>query len=129
MQGLEELGSDYIPGDEKEPVGCRLLLKGIPGIKQGSRLFYKDMQGFWISYGFLQLPADPCIFYRINSEGLTLVGVWVDDLIAGVMNDKVRDELVSAIRVKFPLVDKGNASLFRGINISQSKDLHTVTLS
>ena len=129
LQGLEKLGSDYIPGDEKEPVGCRLLLKGIPGIKQGSRLFYKDMQGFWISYGFLQLPADPCIFYRINSEGLTLVGVWVDDLIAGVMNDKVWDELVSAIRVKFPLVDKGNASLFLGINISQSEDLHTVTLS
>ena len=78
-----------MPEDEQEPVGCRLLLKGIPGIKQGSRLFYKDQQAFWLAYGFTQLPADPCVFYRINSAGLSLVGVHVDDLLAAVPSDEV----------------------------------------
>jgi histone deacetylase 1/2 len=129
LKGLQDLPKDFVPGDEPEPVGCRLLLKGIPGIKQGSRLFYKDQQAFWLSYGFLQLPADPCVFYRIDSTGLTLVGVWVDDLIAAVPNDDVWQAMVTEIRKKFPLADKGNASLFLGIEIKQSKDFHTVTLS
>ena len=70
-------------------MGCRLLIKGIPGIKQGSRLFYQDLRKFWLDNGFTQLPADPCVFYRINAEGLVLMGVWVDDLLAAVPSDSV----------------------------------------
>jgi hypothetical protein len=111
LQELEGLPKDFVPGDEPEPVGCRLLLKGIPGIKQGSHLFYKDQQAFWLSYGFTQLPADACVFFRINSAGLSIVGVHVDDLLAAVPSDEVWNEMVNAIRAKFPLADKGNASL------------------
>ena len=129
LKGIEELPSDFLPGDEPEPVGCRLLLKGIPGIKQGSRLFYQDMRKFWLGYGFTQLPADPCVFYRINAEGLTLVGVWVDDLIAAVPNDDVWNAIIVEIRKKFPVADKGKATLFLGMDIVQSDDFSTVTVS
>jgi hypothetical protein len=37
--------------------------------------------------------------------------------------------MVAAIWAKFPLADKGNAALFLGIDIKQSADLYTVTLS
>jgi hypothetical protein len=37
--------------------------------------------------------------------------------------------MVTEIRKKFPLADKGNATLFLGIDIKQSADFHTVTLS
>jgi hypothetical protein len=53
----------------------------------------------------------------------------VDDLFAAVPSDKVWAEVVAEIRKKFPLADKGNATLFLGIAVTQSKDLHTVTLS
>jgi hypothetical protein len=129
LKGLEDLPKDFLPGDEAEPKGCRLLMKGIPGIKQGSRLFYQEQRKFWLAYGFKQLPADPCVFYRINADGLTLVAVWVDDLFAAVPSNKVWAEVVAEIRKKFPLADKGNATLFLGIAITQSEDLHTVTLS
>ena len=129
LQGIEDLPADFLPGNEAEPLGCRLLIKGIPGIKQGSRLFYQDLRKFWLANGFTQLPADPCVFYRINAEGLVLMGVWVDDLLAAVPSDSVWNEIVAAIRKKFPLADKGNASLFLGIDIRQSDDLGTVTLS
>ena len=129
LKGIEELPSDFLPGDEPEPVGCRLLLKGIPGIKQGSRLFYQDMRKFWLDYGFTQLPADPCVFYRVNADGLTLVGVWVDDLIAAVPNDAVWNAVIAEIRKKFPVADKGKATLFLGMDIVQSDDFCTVTLS
>ena len=53
----------------------------------------------------------------------------MDDLLAAVPSDEVWNEMVTAIRAKFPLADKGNAALFLGIDIKQSADLHTVTLS
>ena len=37
--------------------------------------------------------------------------------------------MVAEIRKHFPLADKGNATLFLGIEIKQSADFHTVTLS
>ena len=42
-QGLKDLPFDYLPPDNggPEPHGFRRLLKGVPGIKQGSHLFYK----------------------------------------------------------------------------------------
>jgi hypothetical protein len=33
LKGLEGLPKDFLPGDEVEPKGCRLLIKGIPGIE------------------------------------------------------------------------------------------------
>ena len=44
---------------------CRQLLKGVPGIKQGSRLFYLEIKRVLLSLGFTVHPADPCVYLRL----------------------------------------------------------------
>ena len=61
---------------------CRQLLKGVPGIKQGSRLFYLEVKKILLSLGFLVHPADPCVYYRLadSSKPFVALAVWVDDI-------------------------------------------------
>ena len=61
LDELLALPPDFLPPKKAEPAGCRQLLKGGPGIKQGSRLFYLKLKAFLIEKGYTQLPADPCV--------------------------------------------------------------------
>ena len=126
---LLALPPDFLPRKEAELAGCRQLLKGVPGIKQGSRLFYLKLKAFLIEKGYKQLPADPCVYYRLSNDGLTLLGVWVDDVLAMVPNNAEWDEFVAAVRTVFALTDKGAVKVFLGMDIKQSADFSVVSLS
>ena len=130
--GLEELlamPADFLPDKQAEPVGCRQLLKGVPGIKQGSRLFYLKLKKFLLDNGYTQLPADPCVYYRVTEKGLSLLAVWVDDVLAMVPTEMEWDAFVELVRGQFSLTDKGDVSEFLGMDIKQSADRSKISLS
>ena len=56
----------------------RRVLKGIPGIPQGPRLFYRHISPVLITQGLQQCKAEHTLFF--NSEKQLYVVVWVDDL-------------------------------------------------
>ena len=56
----------------------RRVLKGIPGIPQGPRLFYRHISPVLIAQGLQQCKAEHTLFF--NSEKQLYVVVWVDDL-------------------------------------------------
>ena len=128
LEELLALPADFLPPQEAEPAGCRLLLKGVPGIKQGSRLFYLKIKNFLLEKGYSQLPADPCVYFRVSEAGLTLFAIWVDDVIAMVPNFSEWAALVACVRTVFAFSDKGPISLFLGIDFVQSKDYSMVSL-
>ena len=129
LDGILKLDSDFLPGSEAEPAGCRQLLKGVPGIKQGSRLFYIKLKNFLVENGFLQLPADPCVYYRSNSKGLCLIAIWVDDVLAAVPDDEEWATILVCLRTQFTVLDKGDATVFLGMDIEQSLDYSMIKLS
>ena len=110
---------------------CRQLLKGVPGIKQGSRLFYFEITKVLLSLGFCVHPADPCIYFRLptSSRSFVAVAVWVDDIFALVSTDAEWVLLLNGLRTSFSLSDKGDVKMFLGMEIVQSADRTTVTLS
>jgi hypothetical protein len=126
---LAALPADFLPPKEAEPAGCHQLLKGIPGIKQGSRLFYLKLKSFLLAQGYTQLKADPCVYYRVSPSGLVLLAVWVDDVLAVVPNDEEWALFVACIRTEFALSDKGAVSTFLGMDFKQSADFSEVSLS
>ena len=129
--GLEELlamPADFLPEKQAEPAGCRRLLKGVPGIKQGSRLFYLKLKRFLLANGFSQLPADPCVYYRVTENGLSLLAIWVDDVLAMVPTEQEWDGFVGLVRGDFALTDKGDVSEFLGMDIKQSSDRSKISL-
>ena len=56
----------------------RRLLKGVPGIPQGPRLFHKKTHGIYTSLGLKQCKSEFCLYFCTQRQ-LFLV-VWVDDL-------------------------------------------------
>ena len=113
LEEILELPADFLPPKEQEPAGCRRLLKGVPGIKQGSRLFYLKLKRFLLESGFTQLPADSCVYYRVDESCLLLLVVWADDILAMVPTESDWELLVAAIRKEFALSDKGAVLISR----------------
>ena len=100
---------------------CRQLLKGVPGIKQGSRLFYLEVKKILLSLDFLVHPADPCVYYRLadSSKPFVALAVWVDDIFALVESEAEWHSLLSGLRTVFSLTDKGCVKMFLGWRFSR----------
>jgi len=58
----------------------RQVLKGVPGIPQGSKLFYKKVRGIFTgpNVGLVQCKSEFCLYFCVK-RNLYLI-VWVDDL-------------------------------------------------
>ena len=54
---------------------CRRLLKGVPGIKQGSRLFYVTMKKVLLDMSFAVCPKDPCVYWRVSQKDVIIIAV------------------------------------------------------
>ena len=114
------------------PYACRQLLKGVPGIKQGSRLFYMEIKKVLLANGYSVHPADPCVYFRLptkSNPSIAAVAVWVDDIFAVIKDDKECQALLVALRAVFAIVDKGDIRMFLGMEILQSADKTSITLS
>jgi hypothetical protein len=68
----------------KDPTGketgytIRRMLKGVPGIPQGPRLFHKKSHGIYTKAGLTQCKSEFCLYY--NAEKHIYLIVWVDDI-------------------------------------------------
>jgi hypothetical protein len=84
-----------------------------------------------LSLGFSVHPADPCVYFRLptSTEPFLAVAVWVDDIFALVANDDQWHSLLTGLRTVFALTDKGDVKMFLGMEILQSEDRATITLS
>jgi hypothetical protein len=65
----------------------RLLLKGVPGIPQGSRLFFETFSGL-LTLGYKPTNADKCLFVNPDLNEKNAVLLWVDDFIHMHENEK-----------------------------------------
>lgn len=114
-----------IPGREDEV--CRLN-KAIYGIKQASRIWNLTLHSALVTFGLKQCAADPCIYSRINKDGMVIVAIWVDDgLIAGSNGALIR-EIVEYLRAKFDM-ECGLAEHFVGLLIQRDRQNRKIYLS
>lgn len=63
----------------------RRLLKGVPGIPQGGKLFYDKFSAILQKCGFNQSAADKCLYIRVREEQMQLCAIWVDDFYSRAM--------------------------------------------
>jgi hypothetical protein len=129
-QIVAELSGLPVPTD-LHPDSCRQLLKGVPGIKQGSRLFYLEIKRVLLSLGFIVHPADPCVYIRLPSSSIAFaaIAVWVDDVFAVVESDADWSSILDGLRASFTISDKGDVKMFLGMEISQNADRSVITFS
>lgn len=127
-QGYYHLFPAPRPLLQGEKLVCQLL-KSIPGVKQGSRLFWLKFVRDLKTLGYSTSPTDSCILFRSEGQETHIIGLWVDDLIHVFNSQRLlascRFELK---RLGYILVSKPNLEWHLGMRITRSTDNLTTTM-
>lgn len=107
-------------GEFGETKVCRLL-KSLYGLKQASRQWNLKFASIMTKAGFRQSKPDHSLFFKKDGEFITLLLVYVDDIVISGNHEAsivaLKEHLHAAIHIK----DLGNLRYFLGIEVARSK--------
>lgn len=106
---------------------CRLL-KTLYGLKQAGREWNAKFNAEMIRLGFTRTTSDPCVYTRLSDFRLTIVTVWVDDLIVSTENQTDMDQFEGEIGNTFNIKNVGEPRLLIGMEIDRDRSRHTLWL-
>jgi hypothetical protein len=109
-------GDDCITHDDPHLAPC-LLLKGVPGIPQGSRLFYQTFAAHLLTMGYIPSNADSCLFINPKLKERNAVILWVDDFVYMCEKASTYDSFIAALRTAFNIPNAGVLVSFLGMRI------------
>jgi hypothetical protein len=98
------------------------LNKSLYGLKQSGRNWNKMLDKHFSDNGFVQSPSDHCVYTKTKNDDMTVVLVWVDDIIIGAKTDEKIKETKLMLQSKFKMKDLGRLSYFLGIEFQQGPD-------
>lgn len=108
----------------KENMVCRLI-KSIYGLKQAARVWNERLHEILEELGFCRSEADPCLYFKITSDGITFIVVYVDDLlIAGKLKDI--ESTAKCLNKYFQLSDLGNLKHYLGIQVERQGNIISI---
>ena len=117
----EELYMKQPPGYEQPGKVCKLK-KSIYGLKQASRILYQNVDKLLTSNGYHRNGYDPCMYSKRTPGHLTIVGVYVDDVVYGSTDPSEVTRFESIMQNTFTTKLLGDVSLLLGIVISRDED-------
>ena len=72
------------------------------GLQSAGAVFYRYAKSWLVNeLGYTPSSVDPCIFHRRTDQGLTIIGLYVDDMIVLTPNSQLKSEFMEAFRHKF----------------------------
>ena len=105
------------------------LNKSLYGLKDSGRVWYDTLSTFLIEIGFTRSQADNALFYKLDGDTRTYIGIHVDDsMIVG--NDlEALTKLEATLNAKFPMKILGDISHFLGSTITRDRAAHTLSIT
>ena len=122
-QFLEQPESFAEPGKE-DWVWC--LKRSLYGMKQSSHIWNKTMHKAMLNWGFKCLHADPCVYYRVNTTGIVLSVVHVDNFLIVSSTPSASHAFKEELKSFWTISDLGEAHFCVGIAISHDCPKRTV---
>ena len=108
----------------KEHLVCRLK-QSLYGLKQSHRCWNSMLDTHLKDMGYVQSTSDPCIYTSTEAE-LSIIGVYVDDLvIVGKSSERIK-QMKIALSQKFDVKDLGELHYFLGVQVVQNHTEGTV---
>jgi Reverse transcriptase (RNA-dependent DNA polymerase) len=113
------LGYDFQQENNRQVI-CRLP-KSLYGLKQASRNWYSKFSKALQEFGFKQSSSDYSLFTLRSHDSITLLLIYVDDMIITGDNERTINAVKGFIQSHFPIKDLGRLKYFLGIEVARSK--------
>ena len=115
--GMEEID----PGSSSED--CYQLLKGIYGLCQAARQFWKKFVNTVKQepFGFQVSPADPCMLFKENELGVCIIIMYVDDMLIIGKKEQMQD-FASKIQKEFSVKIQHNLTDYLGFEFHMNEE-------
>ena len=120
----EEIYMEQPPGYIKkgeEHVVCKLR-RSLYGLKQSSRCWNTVFKQYMESINFKPCTVDPCIFVTGEGADLTIVAVYVDDLIVITKTPETIKKIKETLAARFKMKDLGKLHYCLGISIQHDEE-------
>jgi len=105
------------------------LLKSIYRMKQASRVWNTTFNGEIVSWGFLRLPCEWCVYYRSSPSGTVIFSIHVDDIFAAASSKQELESFKALLQSKWEISDLGPTKFALGIAITRDRPSHSISLS
>jgi hypothetical protein len=104
-----------------------LTVKTFYGLKQSGREWNKEFDNKMKLFGFHCLKSDPCVYVRRDADGVSIITVWVDDLLLFASSDQLMQRMKDDILSQWEATDMGDPTKIVGIEISQTGNSITIS--
>eukprot|EP00253_Pinus_taeda_P013351 PITA_13351 len=104
---------------EKED--CLWLNKALYGLKKAPRAWYACLDGYLHQQGFKKGTTNSSLYIQIDKDNLTIVEVYVDDIIFGSNDDRLSKKFSTKMQSEFEMSLLGELTYFLGLQISQQE--------
>ncbi|THH04747.1 hypothetical protein EW146_g10096 [Bondarzewia mesenterica] len=105
------------------------LNKSLYGLKQAGRVWYKRIRAEIESLGFTACVSDPCLFHKLEGDKLTLVAVYVDDMVLASTSLADLEEVKNLFKKSFNITDLGDINWILGIHVERDRTKRSISLS
>ena len=118
----EEVYMDLPPGFNSEGNGkvCRLK-KSLYGLKQSPRAWFGRFTRAVRQHGYKQTQADHTLFYKRQPTGITILIVYVDDIVLTGDDRKEIQQIKKQLATEFEMKDLGNLRYFLGMEVARNQ--------
>ncbi|GMF16530.1 unnamed protein product [Phytophthora fragariaefolia] len=99
-----------------------LLKKGRYGLKRSGLLWNNEINAFLLSLGFVRSKLDPCLYTRRRNGALTVLGLYVDNVIVVAESDADSDWVMQQLGKRFDIKNLGDAAKVLRISIEHTED-------
>ena len=107
--------------DKQKPDHVCRLNKALYGLKQAPRAWFDRLRLTLQSWGFKNSKCDSSFFFLVSNNQITLVLIYVDDIIVTGSNAVSLQSFVEKLHKLFSLKDMGALHLFLGIEVKRDE--------
>ena len=102
--------------------------KGLYRLKQGGRLWYKQLRKVLQTMGFKHLQSDNSVYIWKSNGVNIIIPVFVDNLTLVSKSKEDLDHIKTELATKFKLKDLGSTSFLLGVKVDYDRSKRTLHL-
>nr|GEY14831.1 hypothetical protein [Tanacetum cinerariifolium] len=108
--------------DPDHPNKVYKVVKALYGLHQAPRAWYETLANYLLENGFQRGKIDQTLFIKRQKGDISLVQIYVDDIIFGLTNKDLCKAFEKLMKDKFQMSLMGELTFFLGLQVKQKKN-------